>query len=667
MAGRVTLREHYLSFKPKLPATQLTRPPVFRLFKSYIAMSSAFMNIPFLLSLCLIPLSANALTEEAKPLAPGYTALPFQPAAPGSYALPVIGPAADGKVLTSDQQPKHLHDLMGDKLVLLSFIYATCSDINGCPLATQVLHKISQQLQKQPELASKLRLLTLSFDPTHDTPDLMRQYGASFTTGKFDWQFLTTRDETALQPILDGYQQNIQKVYDTKGQITNSYSHLLRVYLIDTQRRIRNIYSVDFLHADTVLNDVNTLLSNSKPPRKLTVANAGLLYQPGDNKKNYQQTDYQTRSLALMQRHGKSAQLIGFAQHPPLGLPKLPQPANNPVTAAKISLGRKLFYDRRLSINNTFSCAMCHIPEQGFGNNEMQTAIGIEGRSVRRNSPSLYNIGYAQLLFHDGRENQLEQQAWGPLLAHNEMANPSIAYVLDKIKHSADYRSLFETAFHTGPTMETLGQALASYERTLNAANSPFDRWYYAKQSQALSEPAKRGFQLFTGKAGCSVCHIITEKSALFMDQKRHNTGIGYAEAMQSTPDQQKVQVAPGVFIDVALKNLHGLSTEKSNDLGYYEISQNPKDRWAYKTPSLRNIALTAPYMHNGSMATLEEVVQFYNRGGVANENLSPLIKPLNLTDPEAAELVAFLNALTGGNIETLVSDAFAAPVGDSQ
>ena len=151
------------------------------------------------------------------------------------------------------------------------------------------------------------------------------------------------------------------------------------------------------------------------------------------------------------------------------------------------------------------------------------------------------------------------------------------------------------------------------------------------------------------------------------MDQKRHNTGIGYAEAMQSTPDQQKVQVAPGVFIDVALKNLHGLSTEKSNDLGYYEISQNPKDRWAYKTPSLRNIALTAPYMHNGSMATLEEVVQFYNRGGVANENLSPLIKPLNLTDPEAAELVAFLNALTGGNIETLVSDAFAAPVGDSQ
>ena len=117
----------------------------------------------------------------------------------------------------------------------------------------------------------------------------------------------------------------------------------------------------------------------------------------------------------------------------------------------------------------------------------------------------------------------------------------------------------------------------------------------------------------------------------------------------------------------MSTENLQGLSTEKPNDLGYYEISQNPADRWAYKTPSLRNVALTAPYMHNGSFATLEEVVRFYNQGGVANENLSPLIKPLNLSDAEVSELVAFLNALTGGNVETLVSDAFAASVEDSR
>lgn len=619
-----------------------------------------------LVLLCI--LSASTIqAQDAKPLAPGYSALPFQPANPGSYALPVIGPAANGEVLTIANQPKRLHDLMGDKLVLLSFIYAACSDVNGCPLATQVLHKISRQLQKQPELADKLRLLTLSFNPTHDTPEMMRHYGEGFKTGEFDWQFLTTRDETALQPILDGYKQNVQKIYDDNGQFTGTFSHLLRVYLIDKDKNIRNIYSVDFLHADTVINDVKTLIVGKAA---LVADNAPLgtvQYRAGDDKQNYQRADYETRSLALEQRKGKPAKLIGFAQKPPLGLPKLPEPKDNPLTTAKIELGRKLFYDRRLSLNNTFSCAICHIPEQGFANNEMATAVGIEGRSVRRNAPSLYNVGYAQLLFHDGRENSLEQQAWAPLLAHNEMANPSIGYVIDKLKVSPDYRGLFEKAFNRGPTMETIGQALASYQRTLNSADSPFDRWYLGKQKNALSEPAQRGFAIFTGKAACSTCHSIGEKSALFTDQKRHNTGIGYAEAMQKTPGKQKVQVAPGVFVDVDSENLKGLNSEKPNDLGYYEISQNPADRWAYKTPTLRNVALSAPYMHNGSLATLEDVVRFYNQGGVANENLSPLLKPLALTDGEITDLVSFLQALTGSNVETLVSDGFAAPVGDAK
>ena len=612
------------------------------------------------LLLWVMPIQA----QESKPLAPGYAALPYQAASPGSYALPVIGTAADGEVLTTANQPKRLHELMGDKLVLLSFIYAACSDVNGCPLATQVLHKISRQLQKQPELADKLRLLTLSFNPTHDTPEMMRHYGEGFKTGEFDWQFLTTRDETALQPILDGYQQNVQKIYDDKGQFTGTFSHLLRVYLIDQDKHIRNIYSVDFLHADTLINDVKTLLASHSEHNRPA---APTHYQAGDDKQNYQQPNYETRSQALEQRQGKPAQLLNFAQKPPLGLPKLPAPKDNPLTSAKIQLGRKLFFDRRLSLNNTFSCAICHIPEQGFANNEMATAVGIEGRSVRRNAPSLYNVGYAQLLFHDGRENSLEQQAWAPLLAHNEMANPAIGYVIDKLKASPDYRGLFEKAFNKGPTLETVGQALASYQRTLNSADSAFDRWYFGKQKNALSEPAQRGFALFTGKAACNSCHTMGEKSALFTDQKRHNTGIGYAEAMQKTPGKQKIQVAPGVFIDVDSENLKGLNIEKTNDLGYYEISQNPADRWAYKTPTLRNVALSAPYMHNGSLATLEDVVRFYNQGGIANENLSPLLKPLALTDTEISDLVAFLQALTGSNVETLVSDGFAAPVGDAK
>lgn len=611
--------------------------------------------------------ACRAETAPAPPLAPGYAALPYQLAAPASYTLPVIGAAGDGEILTSDNQPKRLHDLMGDKVVLLSFIYATCSDVNGCPLATQVLHKISRQLQKQPELAAKLRLLTLSFNPANDTPEMMRHYGSGFKTGDYDWRFLTTRDEQTLQPILDAYRQNVQKIYDEKGQFTGTFSHLLRVYLIDTDRNIRNIYNVDFLHADTVINDVKTLLIDPKPVTAAQPVAGESLYQAGDNKQNYQQADYQTRSLALEHRQGKPAKLIEFANKPPLGLPKLTQPKDNPLTSAKIELGRKLFYDRRLSFNNTFSCAICHIPEQGFSSNEMATAVGIEGRSVRRNSPSLYNVGYAQLLFHDGRENSLEQQVWGPLLAHNEMGNPSIGYVVDKIKASTDYRGRFENAFNKGPTMETIGQALASYQRTLNSADSPFDRWYFGKQSQALSDAAQRGFKLFTGKAACSSCHGIGEKTALFTDQKRHNTGIGYAESMQKTPEKQRVQVAPGVFVDLDNKSLQGVAEAKPNDLGYYEISQNPADRWAYKTPSLRNVALSAPYMHNGSLASLKQVVAFYNQGGVANENLSPLIKPLGLSAAEIDDLVAFLQALNGSNVETLVSDAFAAPVGDSR
>lgn len=165
---------------------------------------------------------------------------------------------------------------------------------------------------------------------------------------------------------------------------------------------------------------------------------------------------------------------------------------NEPVTKAQIKLGRRLFYDRRLSFNETFSCAMCHIPEQGFTSNELSTAVGVEGRSVRRNSPTIYNVAYVSRLFHDARESTLEQQVWGPLLARNEMANPSVGHVIDKIESLAAYDGLFETAFAgKKPGMETIGAALAAYQRSLVSANSPFDRWFYANEPGALSEQQK--------------------------------------------------------------------------------------------------------------------------------------------------------------------------------
>jgi len=336
------------------------------------------------------------------------------------------------------------------------------------------------------------------------------------------------------------------------------------------------------------------------------------------------------------------------------------------VTEAKIALGRKLFYDRRLSLNNTFSCAMCHIPEQGFTSNEMATAVGFEGRSVRRNAPTIYNAAYLTRLFHDGREYNLEQQVWGPLLATNEMANPAVGTLIEKIRGLPDYRGRFEAAFDgRGPTMETVGMALASYQRTLVSGTSPFDRWHYGGDQQALEEPARRGFDLFTGKAGCAACHLVGENVALFTDNRLHNTGVGFRESMQPEPRTRRVAVAPGIVLDVPSSVIGSVSQPLASDLGLYEVTQDPADRWKYRTPSLRNVALSAPYMHNGSLATLRDVVELYNAGGVPNEVLDPLIRPLGLSQTEIDDLVAFLESLTGDNVDALVSDAFAAPVGD--
>ena len=393
---------------------------------------------------------------------------------------------------------------------------------------------------------------------------------------------------------------------------------------------------------------------------------SNVYYGPGDVKEGYDSKDYTTRTLDIQKRIGKEADLMAFVNQPPLGLPVVPIPEDNPVTKEKITLGRKLFFDRRLSINDTFSCAICHIPEQGFTNNEIQTAVGVEGRSVKRNSPTIYNSAYLGKIFHDGRESTLEQQVWSPLLARNEMANPSIGYVINKIKAINEYDGMFENAFDgRGPTMETVGMALATYQRALNAADSPFDRWYFGKQEDAVGEDVKRGFDIFIGKGTCSTCHLIEEDYALFTDDKLHNTGLGYQASMGIEPKTKRVQLAPGVYTDMAIEQIRSVSRPKENDLGLYEVTENPYDRWKFRTPPLRNVALTAPFMHDGSIQTLREVIEFYNQGGVQNELLSPLIKPLGLTEEEMNDLVAFLQSLTSNNIETLVADAFAAPIGD--
>lgn len=603
----------------------------------------------------------------------GYGDLGYPAPAPGTYALPPLFDAADGEVLSADGTPARLRQYLGGHIVLLSFVYSTCSDVAGCPLATAVFYRIKRRLESESGLARHLRLVTLSFDPAQDTPEVMRLYGAGLKGEGVDWHFLTTAGATQLRPILSAYRQPVQTEYDAEGQPTGTFSHLLRVYLIDPERRIRNIYSVAYLHPDLLLSDAKTLLLESGPETVATSSAGGdttgeetRLSRAGDYKEGYAHPAYETRSLSLTQRRGAEADLLAPIRTPPLGLPPVPVPQDNPITEAKVALGRKLFYDRRLSLNNTFSCAMCHIPEQGFTSNEMATAVGFEGRSVRRNAPTIYNTAYLTRLFHDGREYNLEQQVWGPLLATNEMANPAVGTLIEKVRALPDYRGRFEAAFDgRGPTMETLGMALASYQRTLVSGASPFDRWRYRGEQDAVGVSARRGFTLFTGRAGCSACHLIGQDSAPFTDNRLHNTGVGYRESMHPEPETRPVVVAPGIVLNVPSSVIGSVSEPVANDLGLYEVTQDPADRWKYRTPSLRNVALTAPYMHNGSLGSLRDVVELYNAGGVPNEVLSPLIHPLGLGPAEVDDLVTFLQSLTGDNVESLVSDAFAAPVGD--
>ena len=389
---------------------------------------------------------------------------------------------------------------------------------------------------------------------------------------------------------------------------------------------------------------------------------------PGDNKDGYDTNKYITNSLSLEERKGKKSDLIQYVTLKQLGLPAVEIPDNNPISREKIELGKKLFFDRRLSLNNTVSCGMCHVPEQAFTNNEIKTAVGIEGRSNLRNTPTLLNIAFSKFLFHDAREFSLENQVWQPVLAHSEMAMPSFGFTIKKLQLIPGYTKLFNEAFpNEGINMETFGKAIASYERSLVSGNSKFDKWYYGGDKNIVNEKVKKGFDIFMGKGNCSSCHAVGEKSALFFDNKLHNTGIGYAESMGLLQNKKtRVQLAPGEYVEVDNDIIKSVNQQKrKNDLGLYTITENPSHRWLFKTAGLRNISLTAPYMHNGIFATLDEVIDFYNEGGFQNELLSPMIRKLNLSSLEKENLKLFLESLVGENINILISDAISVPVGD--
>lgn len=210
---------------------------------------------------CSVVVVSHA-TVKSQFRAPGWGELAYEPPAPGTYQLPTIKTAVDGEVLTSDNSPSRLFDLMSDQIVLLSFIFTRCTDGNGCPLANAVLHKVQARLNKRPDLVQHVSLLSISFDPQFDRPERLSVMKDIYSAGGAYWEFLTTRDQESLQPILDGYGQYPVRFEheNDQGETVVEYIHLLRVYLIDFEKQIRNIYSVAFLHPDILMNDLETLL-----------------------------------------------------------------------------------------------------------------------------------------------------------------------------------------------------------------------------------------------------------------------------------------------------------------------------------------------------------------------------------------------------------------------
>ncbi|MCP9461398.1 MAG: c-type cytochrome [Nitrospira sp.] len=304
------------------------------------------------------------------------------------------------------------------------------------------------------------------------------------------------------------------------------------------------------------------------------------------------------------------------------GVVKLPQlqgledpntyvPADNPLTADKVELGRILFFDKRLSKNNTIACASCHMADKGFTDG-MPVSTGINGLKGGRSAPASFNRVFSKAQFWDGRAATLEDQSIGPFINPVEHGFANHDEMIAKMKQIPGYRKLFQDVFGREINIQDVGRAIASFQRTILSGNSPVDKFDIGGDEKALSESAKRGLELFRGKARCTRCH----SGFNFTDEKFHNLGIGW--------DTNTV------------------------DLGRYMETKNPEDVAAFKTPTLREIARTAPYMHDGRFKTLEEVVEFYNKGGIKNPFLDNTIIPLELTEQEKQDLVAMLKSLNG-------------------
>jgi cytochrome c peroxidase len=291
----------------------------------------------------------------------------------------------------------------------------------------------------------------------------------------------------------------------------------------------------------------------------------------------------------------------------------VPIPGTNVNYKVKVELGKQLYFDGRLSQNNAISCAFCHLPTMGFSDPK-QVSVGVGGKQGGRNSPTVFNTAFNPVQFWDGRVSSLEEQASGPIQNPVEMAETH-ENVVAKLRKIKGYQRQFQTVFGTDVSLQGIVEAIAAYERTIVSTNSPFDK-YVGGDKTAMPKSAVKGMELFKGKARCILCH----NGPNFTDNKFHNLGVP--------------QVGP-----------------QKEDLGRYYVTRLESDMRAFKTPTLRSITETAPYMHDGAFKTLEEVIEFLAKGGGDDANKSALMKPLALTKEEKGDLLAFLQALKGEEI----------------
>jgi cytochrome c peroxidase len=329
-----------------------------------------------------------------------------------------------------------------------------------------------------------------------------------------------------------------------------------------------------------------------------------------------------------------------------------PDAKSNSSSKQKIELGRTLFFDKRLSEDGTVSCATCHDPASAFASGDA-VAIGVREQRGTRNAPTLLNSVSSKSYFWDGRAATLEQQARQPLLNANEMGMRDEAALIARVSAIDEYRTSFRRVYpREGITIDTIANAIAAFERSLVSRNAPFDR-FIAGDKNALSDLQKQGWELFKGKARCLECHTHSAAAPTFTDAGFHNTGVRAKELSLEVLSQRADEAKRGTSNPATLAH-----DREFSDLGRFLVTKNTKDLGAFKTPTLRDVELTGPYMHDGSIRTLLDVLRFYNQGGLKNPMLDEKMTPLDLTEHEMNAVVEFLRALTSDDVLRLVQSS---------